>query len=105
MKQKGDRVGAIISASSDTKTVKFAGYGIYKGDEIPPKGIEIMGMDLHDMGHTNPRIDLDNGHTIWGCQCWWGPEDVVKHHMEAYEKEGFTINIVDPKIYSRGGVG
>jgi hypothetical protein len=51
------------------------------------------------------EIDLDNGHTIWGCQCWWGPEDVVKHHMEAYEKEGFTINIVDPKIYSRGGVG
>ncbi|MFF1469107.1 hypothetical protein [Streptomyces mirabilis] len=24
---------------------------------------------------SNPRIDLDNGTTVWGFQCWWGPED------------------------------
>ena len=23
---------------------------------------------------SNPRIDLDNGSTVWGFQCWWGPE-------------------------------
>lgn len=22
----------------------------------------------------NPRIKLDNGKTVWGCECWWGPE-------------------------------
>ena len=22
--------------------------------------------------HENPRIRLDDGSMIWGCQCWWG---------------------------------
>lgn len=25
---------------------------------------------------ANPRIDLDDGGTVWGAQCWWGPEGV-----------------------------
>lgn len=29
---------------------------------------------LEKMG-KNPRIDLDSGETVWGFQCWWGPED------------------------------
>jgi hypothetical protein len=23
----------------------------------------------------NPRIDLDNGGTVWGYECWWGPKE------------------------------
>ena len=26
----------------------------------------------------NPRIKLDNGKTVWGCQCWWGPEEQLE---------------------------
>lgn len=22
----------------------------------------------------NPRLDLDGGGTVWGCECWWMPE-------------------------------
>ena len=26
----------------------------------------------------NPRIDLDNGKTTWGMECWWGDEATTK---------------------------
>lgn len=29
----------------------------------------LTGMDL------NPRLDLDDGGTVWGCECWWMPEE------------------------------
>ena len=96
----GDRVGAVISAEKDDKIVKFAGYGVYKGNEVPPKGIEFMGMDLHELNHTNPRIELDNGHTIWGCQCWWGPEETIIKSMKAYLLKGYDLITVDPSVYS-----
>ena len=94
------RAGAVISASEETKIVEFAGYGVYKGDEVPPKGIEFMGMDLHEMNHTNPRIDLDNGHTVWGCQCWWGSEKAIEDKMKAYLLNGYELSTVDPSVYS-----
>ena len=62
----GDRVGAILKA--DPEEVHLLGYGVYKGDEIPPDGF----------GVPNPKIELDNGDIIWGHQCWWGEEDKVK---------------------------
>lgn len=99
MVKAGARIGAVISSSSDTKTVEFAGYGVYVGDEIPPKGIIFMGMDLHEMERVNPRMDLDNGHTIWGCQCWWGAEETIKKQLEEYKEAGYTINIIDPSAY------
>lgn len=36
MTKIGDRIGAVISANKKRKTVEFAGYGVYSGDEIPP---------------------------------------------------------------------
>lgn len=95
----GNRVGAIMSADPKTKIVELAGFGVYKGEEVPPAGITFMGMSLHEVQQTNPRIDLDNGHTIWGCQCWWGEEEPVKEMIETYKEKGYTINITDPKAY------
>lgn len=23
---------------------------------------------------SNPKIILDDGEVVWGCECWWGPE-------------------------------
>lgn len=69
-------MGAIMSA--DEKKVHLFGYGVYKGREVPPPGITLLGMDLHEAGLPNPRIDLDNGQVVWGCMCWWGPEEVVR---------------------------
>ena len=72
----GARVGAIMSA--DEKEVQFFGYGTYKGDVVPPEGILAMGVP---MKAPNPKIELDNGEVVWGCECWWGSEARVKESL------------------------
>jgi hypothetical protein len=74
--QIGDRVGAI--ASADKEEVYIFGYGQYMGDVVPPPEITFMGLSLAELGHTNPKILLDSGKVVWGCECWWGPEDKIK---------------------------
>lgn len=73
----GDRVGAIRNA--DKTTVYMFGYGTYQGEEIPPKGtIGAFGIDMGEASMSNPKIVLDDGNVVWGCQCWWGSEARVK---------------------------
>ena len=63
--QAGERVGAIRSAND--QGVSLFGYGVYDGDVKHP-----------DFGFPNPHITLDDGRVVWGCECWWGPEESVK---------------------------
>lgn len=79
----GQRVGAILGAG-DNKVVKFLGYGVYDGD-LP---CEMLG------GMENPRITLDNGDVVWGCQMWWGNEDRIKAQIAEYKSAGWTIEDV-----------
>jgi len=75
----GDRVGAIASANNDE--IRVYGYGQYMGDVVPPPEITVFGLSLAEMGHTNPKILLDSGQVVWGCECWWGPEDKIKESI------------------------
>ncbi len=62
----GERVGAVMSA---TKThVKLFGFGTYIGDRVPEPGVTMMGIDMHELGIPNPRIELDNGDLVVGCE-------------------------------------
>ena len=72
----GDRVGAMMSA--DKEEVHLFGYGTYRGEEVPPADIRMWGVDLSELGHENPKILLDNGKVVWGCECWWGDEEQVR---------------------------
>jgi len=38
------------------------------------------------MPMENPRIRLDDGSVIWGCQCWWGEADDGVTLEEAQEQ-------------------
>lgn len=99
----GDRVGAVCCA--DESGVQLYGFGIYEGDFVRPDGVpgifgtpeeirtsiaeEISGKvtneeasQIIDALLKNPRILLDNGHHVWGCQCWWGPEEKIKKTLE-----------------------
>lgn len=67
----GERIGAILSATSEE--VQLIGYGVYEGDEVPPETIGGF-----NMGNPNPKMVLDDGTVVWGCECWWGPEDEMK---------------------------
>lgn len=33
----------------------------------------------------NPRIDLDEGGSVWGFECWWAHEDVVKEKYKDWK--------------------
>jgi len=69
----GTRVGAICDA--DDHEVRLYGYGVYDGYFIPPPEILFLGAPI---AHENPRITLDDGKVVWGCECWWGAEERIK---------------------------
>jgi hypothetical protein len=95
MHKPGERVGAILGSKDGV--VEFLGYGVYEGDldrndptNAPlPVGFTALlgrraGMSL------NPRIKLDSGKIVWGCECWWGAEEKIKEAIA-----GHTVVEVD----------
>lgn len=89
-KQAGSRVGAILQILPSGE-VEFLGYGVYDGDFVPPVGSTGMLGALADAKLHNPRITLDNGKVVWGAECWWGPEAIIKVKLAAYPK----VTVVD----------
>ena len=85
------RVGAVCSM--DKKVLRLFGYGVYEGDFVPENDdVKLMGLPLSKMGLENPRIKLDNGDIVWGCECWWGEEDIVKGLEKDRTVEIISIN-------------
>lgn len=91
--KQGERVYAVLSATPEE--VSFLGFGVYVGDEVPPAPMgfvravfnaatwedfdrvvaEDAGSEPNPAARpTNPKIVLDDGEVVWGCECWWGPE-------------------------------
>ena len=80
--KKGDRIGAVLK--SDDDTVYLLGYGVYDGDDVPPNdpsGERGLMSLVHEVGNKNPKIKLDDGRIVWGCECWWGSEKAVKESI------------------------
>jgi hypothetical protein len=75
---KGDRAGAILSSGANE--IQLLGYGVYEGEEVPPDGPGMLN-GLHMAKVPNPKIKLDNGDIVWGCECWWGPEEEIKKEI------------------------
>lgn len=75
----GIRVGAICNATETE--VNMYGWGTYQGKEVPPKDSFGWPGELGRMGVSNPKIVLDNGKVIWGCECWWGGEERIKSEI------------------------
>jgi len=71
----GDRVGA-ISHGADGKVYIF-GYGTYQGRETPVDAGGWIGQVLVENEVPNPKIVLDSGKVVWGCECWWASEATV----------------------------
>jgi hypothetical protein len=90
MSKIGDRVGAILGSKG--KIVEFIGYGIYEGNFlVGPEAAGELAKMCQAIGHENPRILLDSGERVWGCECWWGSESEVKKRLSGYE-----VKIVTP---------
>jgi hypothetical protein len=99
-KEIGTRVGAICGKSDDGSQVLFFGYGIYQGEEIPgPEVLGPMGIKLHDLEIRNPKILLDSGEIVWGCECWWASEATIRESLEAWGSEGIIAKPITPSEY------
>lgn len=92
MIEVGSRVGAILG--SNKKVVEFFGYGVYEGDFIPAEAVGFLAQVLRDAKHANPRIKLDNGGTVYGCECWWGNEERVKELIKGKTDAGVHLRMV-----------
>jgi hypothetical protein len=91
MRKVGERVGCILGAKD--KKVKFLGYGTYIGNEVPKEAAGWMAEGLIEHDLTNPKIELDNGDIVYGCECWWGGEEHVKEMLDNYDGEIVEIKI------------
>lgn len=75
--------GARVFATRNMKgkTIFLFGRGTYDGyKEIEQDDVFFMGLNMK--GRENPRITLDNGEIVWGCESWWGPEDTLDTLIE-----------------------
>jgi hypothetical protein len=75
--------------------VEFFGYGIYEGDFIPTEAVGFIAQVLREAKHANPRIKLDNGGVVYGCECWWGEEGRVKDLIKEKTDAGVFLRMVD----------
>lgn len=74
----GTRVAAVMDAAGGE--VRLFGFGVYEGDFVfgdesstQPEGF--VATLAKRRGFRNPRIRLDDGKIVWGCECWWLPEE------------------------------
>ena len=61
-----------VSHTGQPNKVFFFGFGNLVGDEVPPPDIKFAGRAVK---RPNPKIVLDSGKVVWGCECWHGPEN------------------------------
>jgi len=91
--QAGARVGAILEAHGDT--IRVFGVGVLEGsyvygddgDDTPVGFVADMVRELPVSERPpNPRIRLDSGKVVWGCECWWMDEDRYRAMVAGYER-------------------
>ena len=91
MHKIGDRVYAIYGADKEKQILKVLGPGTYQGDEVPETAVGWMADAAVKSGLRNPKILLDNGDVVWGCECWWGEHDPGVLNVQHYKAAGWTI--------------
>lgn len=88
----GERVMAICGMNEEKNVVEVFGSGVRIADAVPPDGVFMVGIDMHKIGHENPCILLDNGEEVFGCECWWGPEESLKKRIEGFKTKVVSIS-------------
>jgi hypothetical protein len=92
----GDRVGVVSHQDNGPQgTLYLFGYGVYEGDFVPEEAAGWMAEVDREVKATNPRLRLDNGKVVYGCESWWGSEEKVKQIEDAAKKAGAPVVILD----------
>ncbi len=89
------RVGAILQQTEDG-VVEFLGYDVLQPDKvIPEDGVGLWTDICKETGDMTPKIVLDSGEVVYGCECWWAAEDEIKQRLaEAKEVKQVSITQV-----------
>lgn len=111
--EPGFRIGATLD--SNDHEVRLLGYGVYAGMAVPPDDLVFLGITRAEMREQyrqalvanrtdlspeeqeqlllvllqSPKLVLDDGQVVWGCECWWGPEEHVLRSIA-----GKTVRLV-----------
>lgn len=84
----GARVLAVVSIENNV--AKVLGEGVFVGDEVP-SAVEFPHLKMFsDNNIANPRINLDSGGVVWGCECWWGDIESMKRRLSSCEVVSVT---------------
>lgn len=106
----GDRVVAM--SHSEGNKIFLYGKGVYEGDfayedvtstEPVVAGTErfrdhfqrLMAGEIQ--AWLNPRIRLDSGQIVWGCECWWQSEAMFDRMVEKTNPEIVAVDIDEVK--------
>ena len=93
----GDRVGAVFGTNEDG-SIDFLGYGIYEGKFVPIEAVGQLSEMMREIGRVNPRIRMDSGSVVYGCECWWGSEESIKKTLDGQTVNPVSINAVRDKF-------
>lgn len=47
---------------------------------------------------SNPRIRLDDGRIVWGCECWWGAVEIVEKRLGDRVRVPANIDLARAKL-------
>lgn len=87
----GSRVGALCSINGGV--ARYFGEGVYLGEEVPSKTEFPHLAMFSDNMVSNPKILLDTGGVVWGCECWWSPVESMKRRLSSCT----TIHMITPE--------
>lgn len=93
--KKPQRIGAILYTDKDTKKVFFLGYGEFVGCESPPDYVRGCVYLVRQSNGMNPKLRLDSGKIVWGCECWWGGESETRQELKEKKQKGYEVVEVD----------
>mgnify|MGYP000989625206 CR=1 len=101
MSRIGERVAAIRTTSDGE--VRLFGFGLYAGREVPgPEAVGWLADMVRELGHDNPKIVLDSGKVVYGCECWFGPEAEVRAMIGDRRVVEVDIDAVRAEVRRRG---
>lgn len=91
----GDRVFALLGANPDEGLILILGGGTYGGCEVPPPNVRgAFGVPVHYLDEEIPKITLDSGDVVWGCEVYWGPEVEISSEVARRQSDGWMVKKV-----------
>jgi hypothetical protein len=91
MPKIGDRVAAVMEINDEERKVLLFGAGVYVGDVVPENPSSTLAVYCARNQLANPKIQLDDGKIIFGCECWWDDEAVITDIIERFLKKGYAL--------------